>query len=588
MITFAMTVLTLMTVAGAAILGWLSRYWWTARQGVDPATLKARNLGVAIGTVAVGTATMRYDDDGAQDEAPGSSARDSVDGTADSTGSRAAPASLASASGGQSDSGAAGAGDRSQLAEAQAEITALRARLGPDADKIASADENDLDALRAEATALRQASYERSGSTDSADGDEVGSSEIDAQSLSSNTPESASGTGDRDGSDAAKAGAGGGAAALSDDDDAPSARAAAASSDDASRAGAGDVSASGSSASARQSLASGPADAASGSGDGAGNATSSAADAQASGGGADEGASGGDGSAGRSGQSAGSDGSGNAPSSATDAQASGGGAGGGASGGDGSAGRAGQSTGSGGSGYAASSAAAGATGAASEAASAAASDDPDSDAANSSETSGNDLTAIRGIGAALQDQLNERGITTYADLAALSPEDQAALGEALGFTGRVEREDWVAQASELMDSPAASARPTGGRETRLGVLANAGRALGSLDDSEKAEALSEDEAAAMRLIESGDFVADDSNRPTVLMDAAPAGGGDDLKVIKGVGPKLEGLLNGLGVYQFSQIAAFSATDIAWVDSKLSFKGRIVRDRWVDQARDLAG
>jgi predicted flap endonuclease-1-like 5' DNA nuclease len=208
--------------------------------------------------------------------------------------------------------------------------------------------------------------------------------------------------------------------------------------------------------------------------------------------------------------------------------------------------------------------------------------------AASSDGAGDDLTAIRGIGPALQDQLRARGIATYADIAALSSEDQATLGDALGFTGRVEREDWVAQARELMDSPAASARPTGGRETRLGVLANAGRALGSLDDSDKAEALSEDEAAAMRLIESGDFVADDSNRPTVLMDAAPAGGGDDLKVIKGVGPKLEGLLNGLGVYQFSQIAAFSATDIAWVDSKLSFKGRIVRDRWVDQARDLAG
>jgi NADH-quinone oxidoreductase subunit E len=50
---------------------------------------------------------------------------------------------------------------------------------------------------------------------------------------------------------------------------------------------------------------------------------------------------------------------------------------------------------------------------------------------------------------------------------------------------------------------------------------------------------------------------------------------------------LEDLLNSLGIYYFRQVAGFSATDIAWVDSKLRFKGRIVRDRWVDQAKRLS-
>ena len=75
-------------------------------------------------------------------------------------------------------------------------------------------------------------------------------------------------------------------------------------------------------------------------------------------------------------------------------------------------------------------------------------------------------------------------------------------------------------------------------------------------------------------------------KPAVLLAAAPAQP-DDLKRISGVGPKLEALLNGLGVYQFSQVAKFSASDIAWVDQHLgSFKGRIERDDWVAQAKEL--
>lgn len=77
-------------------------------------------------------------------------------------------------------------------------------------------------------------------------------------------------------------------------------------------------------------------------------------------------------------------------------------------------------------------------------------------------------------------------------------------------------------------------------------------------------------------------------KPSVLLDSAPAAP-DDLKRISGVGPKLEALLNSLGVYQFEQIARFSADDIAWVDQHLgSFKGRIVRDEWVRQAEELGG
>ncbi|WP_323770115.1 NADH-quinone oxidoreductase subunit E [Antarctobacter sp.] len=72
------------------------------------------------------------------------------------------------------------------------------------------------------------------------------------------------------------------------------------------------------------------------------------------------------------------------------------------------------------------------------------------------------------------------------------------------------------------------------------------------------------------------------------LEAARDGKPDDLKEIKGVGPKLEKLLNTLGVFHFDQIAAWTDKELAWVDDNLEgFKGRATRDEWVSQARDLA-
>ncbi|BCH33607.1 NADH-ubiquinone dehydrogenase subunit [Mesorhizobium sp. L-8-10] len=62
---------------------------------------------------------------------------------------------------------------------------------------------------------------------------------------------------------------------------------------------------------------------------------------------------------------------------------------------------------------------------------------------------------------------------------------------------------------------------------------------------------------------------------------------DDLKKISGIGPKLESVLNGLGVWTYAQIADWSAPEIAWVDDYLAFKGRIGRDDWIGQAAKLA-
>ncbi|MBT8457327.1 MAG: NADH-quinone oxidoreductase subunit NuoE [Rhodobacteraceae bacterium] len=77
------------------------------------------------------------------------------------------------------------------------------------------------------------------------------------------------------------------------------------------------------------------------------------------------------------------------------------------------------------------------------------------------------------------------------------------------------------------------------------------------------------------------------DRPAAL-ETAREGGADDLKKIKGVGPKLEKLLNSLGFYHFDQIAGWTESEVAWVDENLEgFKGRVSRDEWVAQAKILA-
>ncbi|MES0861776.1 NADH-quinone oxidoreductase subunit NuoE [Ruegeria sp. SCPT10] len=71
------------------------------------------------------------------------------------------------------------------------------------------------------------------------------------------------------------------------------------------------------------------------------------------------------------------------------------------------------------------------------------------------------------------------------------------------------------------------------------------------------------------------------------LTAARDGKPDDLKLLKGVGPKLEQTLNELGFYHFDQIAAWTPEHVAWVDTRLKFKGRIERDGWIAQAAKLA-
>lgn len=68
---------------------------------------------------------------------------------------------------------------------------------------------------------------------------------------------------------------------------------------------------------------------------------------------------------------------------------------------------------------------------------------------------------------------------------------------------------------------------------------------------------------------------------------APAGAPDDLKLISGVGPVLEGKLNAIGITTWAQVATLKAADIAKLEDHLAFPGRVARDEWIKQAKALA-
>lgn len=67
----------------------------------------------------------------------------------------------------------------------------------------------------------------------------------------------------------------------------------------------------------------------------------------------------------------------------------------------------------------------------------------------------------------------------------------------------------------------------------------------------------------------------------------PRGQADDLERIVGIGPKLKDTLNKLGIWHFRQIASWTPAEVAWVDDKIAFKGRIEREGWQVQASRLA-
>ena len=189
-----------------------------------------------------------------------------------------------------------------------------------------------------------------------------------------------------------------------------------------------------------------------------------------------------------------------------------------------------------------------------------------------------DLKLIKGIGPNNERTLNDLGIHHFSQIADWSLDHATWIGDQMAFPGRIERERWIPQAKLL----------AAGFETdhSAGVKSGAIKIDESADvpmSEAEANSLAAGMPALMPAVEGEERHA--GARPLGL--AAPRGGiADDLKRIKGIGKQNEARLHGLGVWHFDQIAAWSAENVKWVSSYLAFAGRIDRERWIAQAKDL--
>lgn len=157
-----------------------------------------------------------------------------------------------------------------------------------------------------------------------------------------------------------------------------------------------------------------------------------------------------------------------------------------------------------------------------------------------------DLTMISGIGPVIEKRLNSLDIYTFRQISRFSPQDIKVINdEIIYFSGRIDRDEWVAQAIELLHT----------EEHRIALFKRISERKNSI--------------------------------PFDKIGTATREEADDLTLISGIGGWLRDKLNVLGIYTFRQIGNFSKKDIITVTEAIEyFPGRIERDDWIFQANEF--
>jgi len=164
-----------------------------------------------------------------------------------------------------------------------------------------------------------------------------------------------------------------------------------------------------------------------------------------------------------------------------------------------------------------------------------------------------DLRVIKGIGPFLEEKLNALGITTYRQLANMDAKLETQVNEAIEFfPGRIKRDQWVAQAKILL-----------GEDVKLDEKA--------LKQAEELE----------RIAQKADGIDFE------ILGVATIDQQDDLQTIKGIGPFIAEKLYALGIYTFEQVGNMTSEIEEQVNKAIEFfPGRIKRDQWAKQAKEL--
>lgn len=190
-----------------------------------------------------------------------------------------------------------------------------------------------------------------------------------------------------------------------------------------------------------------------------------------------------------------------------------------------------------------------------------------------------DLKRIKGIGPVNDRKLNAHGVTTFKQIAAWRNSDVIAVEKYLEFDGRIAREDWIGQAKELAKAPAKTATPKA-KTAAAPSAVKITKAATAKPVVAKAKPVAV-KPATVKIAKP--LVAKAKPAPKPVVATLP----DDLTRIKGIGPVNDRKLRSHGITTFKQIAAWKKADIIAVEKYLEFDGRIAREDWISQAKELA-
>jgi predicted flap endonuclease-1-like 5' DNA nuclease len=162
------------------------------------------------------------------------------------------------------------------------------------------------------------------------------------------------------------------------------------------------------------------------------------------------------------------------------------------------------------------------------------------------ESEKDDLEMISGIGPFIEERLHALDIYTFSQISKFTSHDIETINDAIVyFSGRIERDQWVVQAAELVHR----------EEKRAELFKRISERKGNIYYDRIGTARKEE--------------------------------ADDLTVISGIGGWIMEKLNVLDIYTFRQIGNFTHEDVQAVTEAIEyFPGRIERDEWILQARDL--
>ena len=215
-----------------------------------------------------------------------------------------------------------------------------------------------------------------------------------------------------------------------------------------------------------------------------------------------------------------------------------------------------------------------------------------------------DLKLISGIGPVMERTLQSIGIKTWEQIADFTETDIAKVNDAIeAFPGRIERDDWVGGAKALLaqghdphvDTTQPTNEPTAASQAKAAdapapapqLVTEVRGPASPAPDSPAPDSAKTPQATEAR-------ATDDAGRTLVRVWQAgrtPLGTpgarhSDDLKVVNGIGPVLESTLNGYGIRSWEQLAALTDAEVSTVNDALKFPGRIERDQWIAQAKEL--